>query len=245
MNRLPPIASSSFQSSSVQVAEATIPLLERTPLALSAPHRLFFPKHFEQRYEYPLIIWLHSADSSECELDEVVPAISTQNYIGIGLRGTESSRVRPDCYRWCEGDTSRKIAEELVVSTAQMAVEDFPVNSSRIFIGGYGTGGSMAQWIGLRNPHTFAGVISINGAAPDKPSVLASWKHAKQLPVMYMYGDSSKLCPVDQVAKTIAFAHRSALNYQYVQFNCGDCLDTTMTSMMNKFMMAQIAGPTA
>jgi phospholipase/carboxylesterase len=240
MNRLPPIASSSFQSNSVQVAEATIPLLERTPLALSAPHRLFFPKHFESRYRYPLFIWLHSPDSSERELDEVMPALSTRNYIAIGLRGTEGSRIRQDCYRWGISDTSRRIAEELVMSTAQLAVEDLPIDPSRIFLGGFGAGGSMAQWVGLRNPNSFAGITSINGAVPDKPCLLTAWKHAKRLPVMYMYGETSTLCPIDQVAKTIHFTHRSALNYEYVQFNCGDCLDTAMTSMMNQFMMSKI-----
>lgn len=54
---------------------------------LEIPHRLFVPEHFEPRYDYPLIVWLHSDDSSEWELDSVMEAISLRNYLAIAPRG--------------------------------------------------------------------------------------------------------------------------------------------------------------
>ncbi len=237
MNRLPSIGSNFGESGAVQVAEVTSSLLERTPFALSAPHRLFYPKHFESSYRYPLFLWLHSPDSSEYELDELMPSVSTRNYIGIGLRGSEASTSRQSCFRWSMREASRRIAEELVLSSIQLATEDLLIDSDRVYVGGYGQGGSLAQWIGLRNPGQIAGVVSINGSAPDHPKVLTAWKKAKSLPVLFMYGDSSSICSPQHVANSIQMVHRACLSYQFVQFNCGDSLDGEMASLMDKFMM--------
>ncbi len=241
MNRLHSIGSVYGETGTVQLAESPGSLIERTPLALSVPHRLFYPKHFEPRYKYPLFIWLHSPDSSEFELDELMPAVSTRNYIAIGLRGSEASRERARCYRWGALEASRRIAEELVLSAAQMATQDLSVDPSRIYLGGYGLGGTIAQWVGLRNPSSFAGIVSINGGAPDHPKLLTGWRQAKQLPVLFMYGDSSRLCDSGQVYSSIRLSFRAMLKYKYVQFNCGDCLDSAMTSMMNRFMMNDLS----
>jgi phospholipase/carboxylesterase len=239
MNRIPAFGYVP-SNTSVQVVESRNRLSEVSPFDLPAPYAIFYPKHFEPRYAYPLLIWLHSPDSSEFEVNEVAPAVSFRNYIAIGLRGTEVSRQRKQCFRWSTSQYGRMLSEETVMMAIQLATQDLHINRSQIFLGGYGLGGSIAQWVGLRNPNEIAGVISINGPIPDKPQLLASWRIAKSLPVMFMYGESSTLCSTDAVSEAIHFTHRSCLNYQFCQFNCGDDLDVSMTTMMDRFMMKSV-----
>ncbi len=240
MNRLPFETSGQHSSGSTQVADNPRPLLERTPLNLAQPHRLFFPQHFEVKYSYPLLIWLHSDDSSEYELDGVVPSISLRNFMAVGLRGPKVSPLKARHFRWSLRRDILCVSEQSVLETVRLATEDLSVDPTRIFICGYGTGGTVAQWLALRHPESFAAAISINSTAPDVAGSLVNWKQRHQTKVLYMYGDNSTVANSGEVSQALRFAHRSCLNYQFVQFDCGDELNTSMTEHMNRFMMESI-----
>ena len=238
MNRLPQFCSDDdeFQQA-IQVVDEPGPVRSRTPFPLALPHRLFFPQHFEARYQYPLLVWLHSEDSSEYELDEVAASISMRNYIAVGLRGPQASLSGGRRFNWSLSAGCLAIAEESALQAVRMACDDLAVDPRRVFIGGYGVGGSVAQWIALRHPQYFAGAASVNGAAPNLPKLLVRWREAQRLPVLFCYGRDSRVCDADAVIDTIRLVHRSGLNYQLNQFNCGDELDGAMTSLMNHFML--------
>ena len=237
MNRLPHIENQESVSHAIQVADLPAALAEQAPLALQAPHRLFFPQHFEARYAYPLLIWLHSPDSSEYELDELMPAVSLRNYVAVGLRGPRVSSQGPRRFCWSLQDECLAISEELTLEAARLAVEDLGINAARVFIGGYGVGGSVAQWVALRYPQYFGGAISINGPAPDRPKLLVRWRQAKRVPVLFMYGQKSTGCSFEAVSDAIMLAYRGKLDYRFTQFNCGDELDTAMTQQIDHFIM--------
>ena len=56
-------------------------------------HSVFLPVHLENRYRYPLLIWLHGDGQNASQLSQVMPRISDRNYIGVSIRGTRQ------CYR--------------------------------------------------------------------------------------------------------------------------------------------------
>ncbi len=63
---------------------------KRTELPLA----LFGPERYEPRYEYPLIVWLHSCQSNERELEAVMPVLSLQNYVACAPRGTQACEAK-------------------------------------------------------------------------------------------------------------------------------------------------------
>ena len=127
---------------------------------------LFGPERYEPRYAYPLIVWLHSCGSAEQELASVMPSLSLQNYTSCAPRGTVACQEGSGLFRWGSSSASTAIAEEVVFDAIEIANREFSVAPDRIFLAGFGGGGTMAWRLGLRYPKTFAGVVSICGGFP-------------------------------------------------------------------------------
>lgn len=217
---------------------------------LEIPHRLFVPEHFEPRYDYPLIVWLHSDDSSEWELDVVMEAISLRNYLAIAPRGHRTSPKSNRLFRWGTQLTDLAFAENLVFECVDALLEGLPVHTDRIFLGGIGSAGTVAQWIGLKNPDRFAGVVSMQGVFPKQRCALSAWKAARQLPVLYMQGEPTRGCNDDDVVEAMQLAHAAGLRYRFVRFrddaarsnqdrlsDGSESLDAEMFSAANRFLM--------
>jgi len=220
------------------------------PSQLEIPHRLFVPEHYEPRYDYPLIVWLHSDESSEWELDTVMEAISLRNYLAIARRGHRGSKKSNRLFRWGTQLADLTIAENLVFECVDALLESMPVHTDRIFLAGVGSAGTVAQWIGLKHPNRFAGVVSMQGAFPKYRCVLSGWKDARELPVLFLQGEPTKECGDTDVVEAMRLAHAASLGYRFVRFcdptACwvGDriaggspSLDSEMFAMANRFLM--------
>lgn len=228
------------------------------PPSIGFPHRLFVPEHYESGYAYPLLVWLHSDHSSEYELDSVMHSLSMRNYAAVALRGNRTSTRSKQLYRWGSSLTDYALNEECVFEAIEQIASSMSIDLTKIFLGGFGKGATVAQWIGLRNPSVIAGVVACNGPFPSNKRALAQWKHARGLPVLAMQSSDSNRFGVDQVISTMKTAHCAGLNYRLVRFQTKpseslDCigedrsdahdpefegsLDVEMLKAANRFMM--------
>jgi phospholipase/carboxylesterase len=240
--------SESFSTSISHATETTRCTAE--PLQLGFPHRLFIPQHYEPRYDYPLVVWLHSDHSSEWELDVVMEATSLRNYIAVAPRGHRVSKKSGRLFRWGTQMADLALAEDLVFECVDTLIDNLPVHSERIFLAGIGAGATAAQWIGLKHPHRFAGVISMQGAFPNNRRALASWKSARQLPVLFMQGESTPGCGDAELCDAMHVAHSAGLAYRFVRLreseatglthddsNQAPSLNGEMFAIANRFLM--------
>jgi phospholipase/carboxylesterase len=222
-------------------------------LDIEFPYRLFVPEAYEPNYAYPLVVWLHSDHSSELELDGVMQALSPRNYVGIAPRANCRSRSQDNTYRWGSTPTECAVAEDLVWDSVQAAIEKLSVHPDRIFLAGFGGGGTMAQWIGLKYSKQVAGVASISGCFPRTPRSLSNWKSARSIPILFTQTLGSSLCSEDQMIRALRVSHQAGLNYQFVQaqpapqalsndelWNGGDDLDSDSLAMVNRFFMGLV-----
>ncbi len=216
--------------------------LERPSVSLSFAHRIFTPEHYEARYPYPLVIWLHSDQSSEFEIDRVMSKLSLRNYVAIALRGTQVSKSQKRLYDWSHSAHCVALTEECLFESIERISESMSVHPERIFLAGMGKGGTLAQYIGLRHPDRFAGVASINGPFPNMPKSLIRWKEAKSLPILWMHGNGSQSCGSDVMANMLEAVYPAALKVFPVQFASGDELDSQMLAKLNRFMMQIVTG---
>ena len=182
--------------------------------ASSFHHIVASPVHYEANFAYPLLVWLHDSNKSEQEVFEVVPKISTQNYVAVAPRGLLGSKkrvarsfingklVEEKCWvepsnEWPETYEAVSEAENLVFDSIAEARAKYNVNPRRVFLLGRGTGGAMALRVAMRNPREFAGVVSIDGALPNSDSLpLRNWRSLRDLPVLLTAGDArSEIAP--------------------------------------------------
>ncbi len=204
------------------------------------PLALFGPERYEPRYEYPLIVWLHGCQSNERELEAVMPALSLQNYVGCAPRGTQASEACGQTFQWSQSRAAVALAEEFVFSSIASATRSFSIARQRVFLAGFGSGGTTALRIALRYPQHFAGVISICGAFPQNQSPLSNLAASRLLPMLWMYGEDSERCGVDHICATLPLLHAARLRCMIRQYPAADELLSNMLSDMNHWVMEQV-----
>ena len=222
--------------------------LDETSIELGFPYRLFVPEHYEPGYDYPLVVWLHSDASCELELDNVMMALSSRNYVAIAPRSNQKVRGKGNRFRWGSSITDCEVAEDLVWDSVQAVSKRLSINRRRIFLAGFGAGGTMAQWIGLKYAQQIAGVISLSGSFPTTPKVLANWKLARDQQVLFAQRQGSTLCTEDELMRAVRISHQSGLSYKFCQMRSeeaddfeADDLDSSMLDVANRFMMSIVS----
>ena len=219
------------------------------------PHFLVAPVKYEKNYSYPLLVWLHDFASSEAELFDVAPQISTRNYVAVAPRGLGSvhSRVvgarRPNgrfvaersreetYYDWPETDEGVSEAENLVFYSIDQALAKFNVHRRRVFLLGRGTGGTMALRVALRNPREFAGVVSIDGAFPTlERQPLRNWREARDLPILLTTGLGSSAIP-QLTPNQLRLFHTAGLTVVIRQYNERPNEENAAATRMKKILL--------
>ncbi len=206
---------------------------------------LFGPERYEPRYDYPLIVWLHSCNSNEQELSQLMPNLSMQNYVACAPRGTRATDPCGKQFQWGTSAAATAIAEEAVFEAIDAATSQFSIAREKIFLAGFGGGASMAWRIGLRYADYFAGVVNICGQFPVQNQPLAKLAAARHLPALWMYGEESLRNGVDHICETLPVLHSARLSVHMRQYPCGDELLTNMLSDMNSWLMERVTNQPA
>jgi phospholipase/carboxylesterase len=246
MNRLQTPAgfptSKKQQVSSPAVDPVLTQAVLRTNSQNGLPFSLFTPLHYEQNYAYPLLVWLHGPYDDHRQLNRVMPLLSMRNYAAIGPRGTCMYGDDQRGYHWGNHDNAVLAAEQRVFECIDVAIEKLNIAPHRIFLAGFESGGSMAFRIGLRNPHFFAGVLSVGGPFPLGQSALSNLNRARRLPLFIAHGRDAENYPVDRVCEELRLFHTAGLNVSLRQYPCGEELTTKMLHDMDVWIMEHVTG---
>ena len=125
------------------------------------PYSIHLPEHYEARYAYPLVVWLHGDGSSEAELSSVMPHISERNFIGLSLRGNVSNESG---FAWSTSGEQLDALVGDVESLVRMMRRQYHIHSERIYVAGFGSGASAAMELMLRKPEWFGGAACLCGS---------------------------------------------------------------------------------
>lgn len=136
-----------------------------TTVRLPVKHIVVFrPEHYEPGYAYPLVIWLHPDGSSEQDLHEIMPQISTRNYLGLSFRAPAINPHAPaNGYHWPDSHVFVEQFRDTVQTTVRELKKVLNIHDERIFLAGSGTGCSVTTKLLFHAPQFFAGAALING----------------------------------------------------------------------------------
>jgi len=225
----------------------------RQPLTAPA-HSCFAPLHYESGYAYPLIVWLHGSGSSEDELRQVLPLISTRNHVAIAPRGTRSAENGSGAYRWDPSVDGIAEASQRVTDCIAIAKERFHIHPDRVFVAGHSLGGTMAYRLGLESPEQFAGAISLGGEVPRGSRLLKHINRARHLPLLLSVSPAKEIesyekwssetdCApgysIERVLEDLRFLHIAGLSLSLRLYPAGDDLTTVMFEDLNSWIMEQ------
>ncbi len=246
MNRtLPPLASSHIVPSQHLAdgfgRQEFISPAEQSVAATA--HSCFAPMHYEPGYAYPLIVWLHGPDSNEDELRQVMPLISTRNFVAIAPRGTRQTESRFSTYSWDHTADGVAAAGERIADCIAIARHRLNICPDRIFVAGHAVGGTMAHRLGLEFPEQFAGAISLGGGVPRGLHMFKHINRARQLPLLLSVSPTkeSKTASysIEHVMDDLRFLHYAGMSLSLRLYPEGDELTTAMFEDLNDWVMEQ------
>jgi phospholipase/carboxylesterase len=222
------------------------------PIRKAAPGiALFAPVHYERRYAYPLLSWLHGEGSSERELRHLMPNVSVRNYVGAAARGVSrrpmgerasGEREMAAGFAWPQTDEGVDAALESVSECIEHAQRRFNIHPRRIFLAGQGTGGTMALRLALQFSLPLAGAVSLGGALPRGNCPLSRVNQVRSLPLMLMCCRESQAYPPHQVAGDLRLLHAAGCQLAIREYLCGDEWFTDMFDDMDKWLMEKVCG---
>jgi phospholipase/carboxylesterase len=205
-------------------------------------HSLFVPLHYEKNYSYPLIVWLHSDGDNHRQLKRIMPLVSLRNYVAIAPRGASCEFGDDGAAGWPQAEGDIIDAQWRATQSVEIAQSRYNINPSRIFIGGYAEGGTMALRLALRMPQLFAGVFSIGGGLPQGHAPLVNVHNARGLAVMLAHGNASEQYSTARLCGDLRLIHSAGLAAHVRQYPCGDELTTQMLSDVNHWLMERVTG---
>ncbi len=212
------------------------------PLTATA-HSCFAPIHYESGYAYPLIVWLHGPGSSEDELRQVMPLVSTRNHVAVAPRGTRHVDGGNRTYNWDDSADGIFEAGQRVADCIAIAKERFNIHPERVFIAGHSTGGTMAHRLGMEFPEQFAGAISLGGQVPRGSHLLKNINRMRQFPLLLSVSPEEasreESYTLEHVMDDVRFLHYTGMPLSLQLHPEGDELTTTMFEDLDGWVMGQ------
>ncbi len=247
MNRLSPLGLSDSKVASHQptppAAHAAIEAA-KSPLGhwIDRPQRFFLPVNYEPNYRYPLIVWLHSDGYNENQISQVMPHISLQNYVGVGIRGSRSVDPVGHCFDWSSQKAAVVRCENAIWQAIEDASERYSIHPERVFLAGYGAGGTMARRVALRQPTAFAGCISLGGRFPRGGGVLSNLAAARQLRNFWAVAMQNPQISDGDFEQDIALASAARLRLDVRRYTVADEMVQEVLRDVDAWIMELVTG---
>ncbi|TWU56128.1 alpha/beta hydrolase [Rubripirellula reticaptiva] len=200
----------------------------------------FLPVHYSPGYSYPLIVWLHCDGFNENQIEQVMPHISLRNYVGVGVRGNRAADSSGHRFDWHDSRAAIGIAHDNVIDAAEEAADRYSVHSSRIVLAGFGTGGTMAMRIAMRDPSRIAGAISVGGRMPQGAIRNLSQLRARRMPMLWQWARENKNYTDEGLKVDCQAAMAIGSKVEIRQYPGDDEMDTVLLADLDRWVMQEI-----
>jgi len=208
------------------------------------PFSTFAPIHYEERYAYPLLVWLHGDAGSEQELRQIMPLVSMRNYVAIAPRGSRPDKQIRGRFDWNQSADSIECAESRIADSITVAQRRFNIHPKRIFVVGRDSGGTMAMRVAWNNPSRYAGVAALHGPLPNHQSPLRRVNELRQLPCLLTTSRDSDLYPETRVCDDLRLLHTAGCKVTLRHYPGPDGVTDIMLSDLNNWLMNLVCGGT-
>lgn len=206
--------------------------------------RILLPEPYEPNYAYPLVVWFHDAGGSERELPRVMSRISTQNYLGLSLRGPIAcGETLSAGFRWpTEESAVEGLLGELraIVGTVR---REWHVHSERIVLAGHGEGAVLALRLLMARPEWFFGAVALSARLPKTHAAPNVFREEQGKPVLLGVGAQDPRASVGDVVQTGRVLHAAGLKVATRVFDGACDLTPELGREIDRWIMDGLLAP--
>lgn len=206
------------------------------------PRRFVLPGRYEAKYRYPLIVWLHSDGDNENQISRVLPYISTQNYVGVGIRGSRSIDAAGHRFDWTFGSAAVARCEDAVFQAIEAAKTRYSIHPDRVFLAGYGAGGTMARRVSLRQGSAFAGCLSLGGRFPNSGGMFSNLSASRSVKHFWAVATAGNEISDDEFAADIQRVAAARLSMDVRRYTVDDEMMREVLQDADRWIMGQVSG---
>ena len=222
----------------------------------------FYPMHYEPKYSYPLLVWLHAEDENEKQIGRIMPLLSLRNFVAVAPRLAKrrsshllgSSRSislaqREDlCFSdeaFVEAASDCDDAEHQILAAIRMARSRFSIHPDRIFVVGDRTSGALALKTAFANPDVFSAAASLRSGALPKGRLFNNLLTARQVPVFLALsgGEDSKNAEIES-CETLRLLHSAGFQVTLRQYFWEREQPSLLFSDLNRWLMEIVSAQT-
>lgn len=208
------------------------------------PFSMYLPERYVPRYAYPVVIWLHGDGRNEHQLQQVMPQISDQNYIGVAFRGTsDDGRSKAGAFEWDLSETAVQNLAEEIAETLQEMKRFLRIDLDRVYVAGYQGGACMALELMLHAPEQFCGAIAYSGIATPSRAAYGKFRLLSSRRVLVGLGRRNDMLTPSEYLDAARALRQSGLQVTSRVYEDGETLTPEMLREIDHWIMS--ACPTA
>ncbi len=165
------------------------------------------------------------------------------NYVAVSPRGlcVGGQESGADVLGWPQDPEQIQEAGHRVFDSIEAAQDKYHIASQRVFLAGFGGGGTMALRLGLAYPSCFAGVISLAGGFPSGQTPLSGLSEARKLPIFLAVCRDSGDYPPAVACADLRLFHTAGISITLRQYPCAQQLSPLMLRDLDRWVIEQLA----
>ncbi|MEM6692845.1 MAG: prolyl oligopeptidase family serine peptidase, partial [Planctomycetota bacterium] len=140
-------------------------------------------------------------------------------------------------FRWHDSPAAIGVAHDSVVEAIDAATAQYSIRTDRIVIAGYGSGGTMAIRIAMRQPRLFAGAVSVGGHMPECSIKDYKELRGQKLRMLWQWGKDNPDYTPESLRRDCQTAMSIGSRVELRQYPGNDEMDTVVLSDLNRWAM--------
>jgi phospholipase/carboxylesterase len=211
--------------------------------------RTFLPDGYEPRYPYPLLVLFHPHGGNEEQVLELMPRLSTRNFVAVSIRGPQLLGVREDgglACGWGTDDTHTERINEYVMRAVESVRRSWHVHTERVFLVGVCEGATAAYRSAFTLADKVAGVVALNGAMPRAASGAPLFRPTalRTLPVFLGHGIANAIVPFAAAARDYKLLYAAGADVSLFRYVTTHRLHPDMFRDVNRWVIDRISEET-
>jgi phospholipase/carboxylesterase len=217
------------------------------PIPTTLVHKILQPRR-RAAHAAPVLILLHGRGANEEDLLGLAEYLDERLFI-VSARAPFAFQFGGG-YTWYDLEEVGK-PEPAMFRTSYAKVRQFvedvgkgyPVDRSRIFLGGFSMGTVMSLAIGLTEPSAVHGVVANSGYVPEDTDLRFAWDEVRGKPFFVTHGTYDPVIPVSFGRRTKELLEKAHATLTYREYDMGHQISEESLNDLMTWISSHIGTP--